>query len=166
MGSTKIGALIFLSLIISVIVLSLILPHRRNAFKPYGKARTQGFNPVLSVCSAGRAAIIVFSFIAIFSALAELLKKLLAPTIFTFTLPFLEISTALVHIITKENLHPTLRLLLVGFSVGFGGLSANLQCAAFLSEKGIKVLRFFLAKLILGLICSAVTVLLLSLLGF
>lgn len=158
------GALIFLSMLISVIIASHIFVKKRQDFSFPDITSRQKYSFVESVRGAAVAAITVFSFVTVFCALIELLKIIIGDgVIFSLILPFTEVSTALVHLIKECNLPSIPKNLLIGFSVGFGGLSANLQCAAFLSEAGIKLKKFFIIKLTLGIFTALFTALLCAL---
>lgn len=163
MGSSFCGVILFVSLILSVAATSLIF--RKNGQKEAfsGISAHKKYSFVSSVKNAGQATITVFSFVTLFCALIEVLKSFFGGVFFSLCVCVLEVSSAAVRLLTASSLPRVILYLLLGFSVGFGGLCANLQCAAFLSEAGLELKKFFLIKLILGVICALITAALFSL---
>ncbi len=163
-GGTLTGGVLFLSLALSVISASLIFGRKRQENPNFDITARQKYRFIDSVKGAGAASITVFSFVTLFCTLIEIIKRFVGGGVFfSFTVAILEVSTALFHLISKSNLPQAPLYALVGFSIGFGGLCANLQCASFLTEVGLKVGKFFFIKLVLGGLCALFTPILLSL---
>ena len=163
-GNTHIGAALFMSLLLSVISTSLLFGKKRQEIIFPDIIIRQKYSFVESVKKAGTASITVFSFVTLFCTLIEILKHFIGDgAVFSVLVTTLEVSTALVHLITKCDLPSAFLNALVGFSIGFGGLCANLQCAAFLENAGLRLKKFFVIKLFLGLFCAVFFVILRSL---
>ena len=164
LNDEKAGMILLLSLFISVIITRFLFPAKRQKNQFPDIIFGQKYSFVSSVKNAGAVSVTVFSFISIFCALIELIKLFIGEGVFfSLLVPFTEVSTAVVHLSSKCALPKLFINLLLGFSIGFGGISANLQCIAFLAEAGLKAKRFLAVKLCLGLICAVVTALCLHL---
>ena len=157
-GSTLIGGLLFISLLFSVVITSAVFGKNRQKSTFPDIIPEQKYSFVASVKNAGQASITVFSFVALFCALIEILKSFIGCGVFfSIAVSALEVSTAVTHLLADTAFPPHILYSLLGFSIGFGGLCANLQCAAFLSDAGLELKKFFLIKLISGVVCALVT---------
>ena len=162
-GNAYVGSVLFLSLLISVISASLLFGKKRQKRAFPDIIAKQKYSFVESVKRAGMASVTVFSFVTLFCTLIEILKHFIGGgVLFSLLVTTLEVSTALVHLLTACNLPRAAIYALVGFSIGFGGLCANLQCAAFLGDAGLGLKKFFIIKLTLGALCALFSLSLLS----
>ena len=163
-SSKRLGALLFISLLLSIYTVGIL--YRSGALKEDkgSPSLKHCFNFISSVRSAATASVTVFAFITFFRAGIEVLSALIGRgAIFSSLLPFIEISSA-AEWLSCSSITPLFLYLSLGFSVGFGGICANFQCAAFLSDAGLPVRNFFALKLLLGAVCSIFSTLFLGLL--
>lgn len=157
------GIALLISLLVSVLVTGLFFGNKRQKTQFSNITSRQKFDFLASVKNAGAASITVFAFVVFFSAIAEVLHRfVVSAAVFSFIIPFLEVSTATRYLICNSQLPAQISHLLLGFALGFGGLSANLQCISFLSAVGLSKKKFIIIKLVLGITCAIVSTLILN----
>ncbi len=154
LGDLRIGALLYVCVAVSSVAISAL--HRsREANLTNAEYNTgQKFDFVSSVKSAGASSVTVSSFIIAFSVMLSLLKSLTKSDIIASLLSCpLEIGNA-VFALSSAPYESHIRLCLLGFSLGFSGLSALMQTFAFLPPE-ISRRRIFTLKLEQGFLCAA-----------
>ena len=154
-SNIKIGILLYLFVIISAIVTGFMFrPSRQNSsYQPV--IPRQSFSIVQSIKKAANTSIVVCSFITFFSAVIYLLKIFIKSDI-TISLisPLIEISSAVEIITASQLFSKKISMFLIGFALGFSGLSVHLQ-ALCLMPKNANASKYFLMKIIQGLICAS-----------
>ena len=153
-SNIKIGILLYLFVIISAIVTGFMFRPSRQYSSYQPVISKQSFSIVQSIKKAADTSITVCSFITFFSAVIYLLKIFIKSDItISFISPLIEISSA-VEIITGSQLFSKkISMFLIGFALGFSGLSVHLQ-ALCLMPKNANASKYFLMKIIQGLICA------------
>ena len=152
------GALILVSLYLSIVITKVIYNFGWRKQINSNIFLTKEYNFVKSVKECAAASITVFAFVALFCGVSEVLKSIVGcGTFFSFLVSFIEISAAAVQLANESKLPIRALHSLLGFSVGFGGICANLQCISFLCDAGFSAKKFLKIKLTLGLVCSILT---------
>lgn len=122
----------------------------------------QKYNFVASVKDAGLACVTVCAFVTLFFTVSKILSFAgINSTVLTSVLPFLEVSAALNSVVYAGEMPRFFKALCVGFSLGFGGISAILQCGVYLEEAGLSIKKFITVKLLMGVITAIIFTLLL-----
>lgn len=156
MNDTKIGVLLLLAMIISIAITSHVFKEKSQETSGNDNISCHKFDFIDSVRRAGYSSLVVLSFVTVFSVISHLIKKALSSDrLFTYVIPFIEITNSANHL-AAAALPNEIIYLLLGFSVGFGGICANLQSLSFISECG-GVKKYFVMKLTEGVICAVLS---------
>lgn len=114
------------------------------------------FSMTRSIKNAGIGCLNICSYLTFFSCIVGFIKAIFGKgLIYIFTVPFLEIGTATDILSKTELLGNISSLALTAFSVGFSGLSVHLQALSFLSDTDVRTGKYFVMKLIQGIIATA-----------
>ena len=121
----------------------------------------QRFSFVESVKSAGMASISIAAFISVF-ALIKNLVVLLIPfePLKAVIISLLEVTGACEFFAGISGFSDAVRMALIGFSLGFGGVSVACQTAAFSARCGLSIMPYLLIKLLSGIATSFIAVIL------
>ncbi len=115
---------------------------------------SQGFSLTEAISSAGIDTVCVCSFIIFFSCVCGALRELSLPAfIYLPAVSALEVGNAS-SIISKSGLCDLYRLPLLGFSVGFSGLSVHLQANAMILGTDLRLKKYYFMKLCQGALCA------------
>ncbi len=163
LNSTAFGVLLFAAHVTAAGVIGILgTPRhaRRPVCSPVGRhaspSPAEAFTQ--SVGAACQSLLTMCGFVTLFSALLALLDALLPS--YPAILPcLLEVSCGCVTAASLRGAAP----LLLGFTVGFGGLSVHCQIAATLSGTGVMTSRFWITRLLHGCLTALFAVLLLQL---
>ncbi len=154
LGSLRDGALLYFSLIASALTVGFIFRKKEKITNKTDDNSGQSFDISKSIVSAGVSSMAVASCITAFSGLLALLSALIKNELALSLLsPLLEVSNATKMLGDSVAIPYGIRLLLIGFSLGFSGLSVHLQAFSFFRGELSKS-RYLLMKLIQGMICS------------
>ena len=156
LGSTKIGILLYLTIVISSILTGFLYRISKVKCGFYGKNIEQRFDLVKSIKSAGFNSITIASYIIFFSGVMGLLSEVMNPKPFALISPFIELSNSVKLISTCKVFSINFKLALIAFALGFSGFSVHLQ-AFYFFPKGIKRKKYLLMKLTQGLIASVIS---------
>ncbi len=153
----KLGVLLLTSLWISTLLCGLIT-RTNNDKKNFSNYNCrQSYNFVNSVKSAGLSSVSIISFVSLFSVINGIIKKHVKCVPLSYIISaFLEITNATKTFAEISSFSPVLSLSLSAFSLGFGGLSVAMQSSVFTSVCGLKLNKYYLIKLLEGLVCFAV----------
>lgn len=155
LGSLKWGLVLYASVIISAITVGILFRAKQNISSYSSVILRQKFDLISSIKNAGVSSLTISSYIVFFCALLGVVSAISDNAIFTAIIScFLEIGNASNIIIKSAHLTSRLKLILLGFALGFSGFSVHLQGFAFLPENFGKC-EYIFKKLIQGLICSA-----------
>ena len=116
----------------------------------------QNYIFVESVKRAGINSVSIISFISIFSVLTGIVKKRVkyAP-LYCLLFSILEVTNAIKGFSEYTTISPSLAISLSAFSLGFGGICVGMQSSAFTSSAGLGMRKYYLIKLLEGIIASA-----------
>ena len=154
LGSSYIGLLLYISIILSAVTVGFVFRGSKKNFEVSKDNLEQSFNIVDSIKNAGLNSLNVASCIVFFSGVLGLISGIIKNnSVITCVSMLLEVTNA-VRIIASYTLLPKrLTLILIAFALGFSGFSVHLQAFSFLPPE-IKRRRYFLMKLLQGLIAS------------
>ena len=151
LGSIKKGIMLFFACIISAVICGMLFRNSEEEPQHLKYISGQRFDLTESIKGAGLTSLVISSFIIFFSAIITPIGRLVDNQFaFASIASLLEVSSA-VDIISK--LHGKLKILLLGFALGFSGLSVHLQSFSILPRDFSKA-RYLLIKAVQGLICA------------
>lgn len=157
LGSRKMGILLALSLVISTALVGVIFRRKRTFSNIRQDIPRQRYSFIESVRSAADASLILCAFISSFSVLLGFVRKYLthSPTrALLFSL--LEVTSGAEFFARGTELAHPFSLCLLGFTLGFGGISVMLQSATFIKKAGLSMRLYLPMKLTQGVLCGAV----------
>lgn len=157
LGSIKKGIMLFFACVISAVICGMLFRNSEEEPQHLEDISGQRFDLTESIKGAGLTSLVISSFIIFFSAIITPIGRLVDNQfVFASIASLLEVSSA-VDIISK--LHGKLKILLLGFALGFSGLSVHLQSFSILPRDFSKA-RYLLIKAVQGLICALLSSLL------
>ena len=156
-GDTRVGILMLLSIYIATVLCGIITSGKREKTVISANNVNNRFDFVASVRSAGINSISIISFISVFSAICGIIKGHVkyAPLTYVSAL-FLEVTNAVKIYSAATVFSKEFGMILSAFALGFGGISVALQSAVFASLHGLRMRKYYLIKLLEGVLCAAV----------
>ncbi len=144
--SKNLGYVLLLSHILTSLIFAVFLKSKitNTQISEKDKQQNLGDTFVEAVSDATHNIINICAFVVLFSVISEVLKEYNLKLI----LPFFEITTG---IITTKNLYFT------AFLLGFGGISIQLQILSVIKSFKVNKLKFFLFRILHGVISAAFT---------
>lgn len=156
------GLCLYFSMLISTLLLGIAFRKKQSLFNITDVNSRQSFEFADSVKAAANVSLSVCSFIAFFSAVIFLVESFIQNIYLTAVLSsFLEIGCAS-HKIATLKLSEIAKISLLGFSLGYSGLSVIFQARASL-PKEISILRLHIFKLFEGMLCAFISPIIYSL---
>ena len=157
LGSIKTGILLYLSVLISAIIVGYIFKGKKKNVTFSGLKARQRFDLIKSISDAGLTRISVSSYVIFFSAIIGLSKSLIKNKVaLTIISALLELGSASSIIQENASLLGPAFLPLLSFALSFSGLSVFFQVFSilptFVSKK-----NYLLIKLLQGLISATIT---------
>ena len=156
-GSIYDGVALYISTVISAITVGIIFSHCATASTDIRTLESHTrFSITASVKGAGIGCLNICSYLTFFACIAGIARAILGEGIpYLCTIPFLEVGGA-ADILSKSSLlDGRVSLALTAFAVGFSGFSVHLQALSYLSDTNVGVGRYFIMKLIQGVIAAA-----------
>ena len=161
-GSIKIGLILYISVLISAVIVGIIYRPKAFIFKEPRNIVRQKFNLIESVKSAGSSSIVVASYIIFFSSIIGVVKALTQSRLaISLISSFLEVGSACTIIFENGDAIGSLCLPLIAFSLGFSGLSVFMQAFSIL-PKSVSKRMYLFKKLLQGILSALLTLILLS----
>lgn len=156
-GDPRVGALLLISIYIATVLCGIITSGKRDKTPTNTNYVNNSFDFVASVRNAGINSISIISFISVFSVITGLVNKHVgyAPVTYVLSL-FLEVTNAVKTYSSATHLSKDFGMILSAFALGFGGVSVALQSSVFASFGGLKMRKYYLIKLMEGVLCAAV----------
>ena len=142
-----------------ILLLSVLITSRNLCFKSCKTSKTQDvieqkFNLSESIKHAGFSSLVVSSYIIFFSIIIKVISFFIKnQTLISIISSFLEIGNATYLISSLNFTNPLLQYCLIGFSIGFSGLSVHLQAFSLLPPN-ISKKSYFLSKISQGILCA------------
>lgn len=162
-GQVRTGVLLFVSSLLAALLIGITgapLNARKAVVAPAAPPPCRSFPEAVcdAVYDACRAMLTLCGFVLLFSAVSSLADATGVLTALPATLfaCFTEVTSGCV----AASRAGEFSLLLLGFTVGFGGLSVHCQVAAALRGTGVITLSFFSARLLQGMLTAGLTILL------
>ena len=152
------GVKIYLAIVSSALVTSLVTRKRSDGILSHpGKREKKSFDLVATVRGCALSSVYLCAFVSMFYGLTHLLEDCLPRGACYFIYPFFEVCSGCQFFAGAEG---ALSLAMLGFTLGFGGLSVGMQSALFLRDKGLSLCGYFKYKLIQGAICFVICLIL------
>ena len=152
----RIGFLLLASVMASTLTCSVILRQKYAKCDIIRDKTRQSYSFVNSVKSSGMSCVGIISFISIFSVAAGIIKKRVKNAhLSVFIYSFLEVTNAVNTASEISAFPPTLRLAICGFALGFGGICVGMQSALFASRAGLGMRKYYLIKLLEGVLSAS-----------
>jgi hypothetical protein len=153
----RIGFLLFASVHIATLICGLVT--RRKPTKNHFSNVTikQNYSFVSSVKNAGLSSIGIISFVSIFSGINGIIKKRIKNALLIYPVfSLLEVTNAVDALANSTVFPPHLRLALVAFSLGFGGVCVGMQSSFFVRGAGLKMKNYYAVKFLEGLLAASI----------
>jgi len=151
------GVILYISMVISSVIVGVILGIGKKPSTSAGKVPVAKFNLINSITSSAYATITVSSFVLFFYTLSGLILRVINnEAVFAVIVPFIEIGTAS-SFLAKCRLARPLTLTLTSFAVSFSGLSVHLQAKSFLRDTDISTNKYYIGKLLQGIISAIIS---------
>ncbi len=158
-GDVSLGILLYLTTVISAIIVGVIFKNVTYKSKIMGVIPGQSFNLVDSIKKAGLSSITVASYIIFFSSLIGLIRVVIKERIsLAIISSILEITNACSLCAEIGESHSLLGLIITSFALSFSGFSVHLQAFAILPNE-VSRGKYLLMKLIQGIISPCLIIL-------
>ncbi len=154
-GSISDGITLYISMMLAAIAIGIAFSIGHGDISCEDRFPRERFSITASIRSAGTATLTLSSFVAFFAIFAGMLRLLLGESIpYLCLISFLEIGSA-TSIFSKTKLLTSFgSLVLTAFATGFSGLSVHLQALSFLEGTGLSCRRYFIMKLLQGILTA------------
>lgn len=155
--SATFGITMLLSIYSATILCGIILGRNGRKTQLTENNVNNSFDFVASVKNAGLSSISIISFISVFSAALGMMKRYVKYAPVTYVVSaFLEVTNAVKIYSSAGDLPREIGMILSAFALGFGGISVGLQSSVFASSSGLKMRKYYLVKLLEGVLCASV----------
>lgn len=159
-GSLYDGIILYISMVLSAIIVGIIIGVGKQKSIHSYTPELNRFDLVSSVKNSAVNTLHICSFVTLFSVLSGFLMKIVGDNIFFYiSIPFIEIGNAAKALAKTSIITKKASLILTSFAISFSGLSVHLQAKSFITDKSIKILRYFISKLMQGTISMLITLL-------
>ena len=159
LGSVKSGIFLWLSSVISALIVGFVFRSGEKKLPVIREISKTKFNLAASIKKSGYTAISISSFIIFFSVVLGVLKAFIKNEYICSVLSaFFEIGNASDTIIFS-SIPYTAKLPLLGFALGFSGLSVLMQVVGVVSDSKISCKTYFLQKTLQGVLCALIALL-------
>ena len=160
MGSAVLGIILYISLILSVIVLAFFYRSTSAGLSVSDGSAGDGFCLTDSIKRAGLSSITIASFVIFFYGVSALITEFIPDGFISLIISaVLEIATGAARAASCDALSTTEKMLLLGFIVGFSSISTFMQNIAFIS-KSVRKRRLLVFKILQGILCAFFTLIL------
>lgn len=185
LGSTKLGYLLLIPSYLSCFIVGILLRGKKKKYSISSKIeknhiKTENIGEIIknAISDAALNALVLCGYVTIFSVVISMIREILFSDkiIFNlctkFNIPFDIISGIFLgsieatngcSIISSSNLDTSIKLCLLSFLASFGGLSIIAQTTSFFYKENISIPKYFLIKLIQGVISFTIMFFTLSL---
>ncbi len=154
------GVRFYFAVLLSSLTVGILFRSKEKTTKKTTLISGQSFDLVKSIQSAGISSLTVCCYIVFFSSVIGLLTEITKnPLILAITSSFIEITNASSLSAGLSVSYPNLKYVITAFALGFSGLSVHMQAFAILPAE-ISKTRYLLMKLVQGILCSIITLLL------
>ena len=160
------GFLLYFVMVISAIITGFLFSiNKKSGSINSDISKMKIFSITDSIKNAGYNTLNICSYLTFFACIVGLLRNMLGETHFYLSIiSFLEVGSATSVLSKTAILTEPQSLALSAFAISFSGFSVHLQALSFISKSDIRVGRYFIMKLLQGLISLILTIILYSIL--
>ena len=152
----NLGYILIASIYLSTIITSIVSRSATNKNNFTANNIWQNYNFVSSLKKTALSCVNLIAIISVFSTLIGLLRKCVKSTIaLVIITSFAEVTNA-VYLSSSSALPRGVSIMASAFALGFGGISVMLQSATFIEDTDISLKKYFVLKLIQGIISAAI----------
>ena len=156
-GSIKIGVILYIATLVSSIASGFIISRGKTSSGSIFQKEPHTFCLTDSIKSAVENTVNICGFIIFFSTLCGLTSTVIKnDLVYSFIIPFLEVSNATKKISALCFVPKTLKLVLISFSLSFSGLSIYMQTKSFFTGDKISMRTYLKTKLISAVISTLI----------
>lgn len=157
LNSSYLGVMLFLSVIISSLITGVIFRTKERKIKISREIKRQKFDFAESIKRAGFSSLTICAFITFFSVAAGLIGEVVKnKIILAFLTSLLEIGNASSFISSELSASPILMLSMLGFALGFSGLSVYMQTRSVVSDIKFSGRKYLKMKLVQGVLSALI----------
>jgi len=157
------GILLLISLYLSVVLSAVIFRGRKSTRITKYYKQERNINLITLIKDAGFGCLTISSFIIFFSIITSVVNEYVSNSVIKASLiSVLEVTNAVKFFSILSNID-TIRLSLISFALGFGGLSVFMQSKVFASGVGLSMKKYIYIKFVQGVISFLITFTLLTL---
>lgn len=162
-GSARDGVILYTSMVLSALAVGALFGIGKSYQKSALKRNCESYEFSTSVKNAAANTLTVCGFVVLFSVLCGILSSMLKINVaLSLILPFTEITNAALYLAKNKFLPDFISMLLTSFAVSFSGISVHLQAAVFLRGTDICMKKYYLMKLLQGILSAVITLLFLT----
>ena len=147
------GILLYIIMIASAMVTGIIFSIGKEVKQDDAFLKRPPFSLTLSIKNAGINTLNICSYLTFFACFCGIMRGLIGESpLYVSLLPFIEIGSSSSILSKTVLLSPEESFALTSFAVGFSGSSVHLQALSFLVDTDIRTARYFIMKLLQGII--------------
>lgn len=157
LGDIGLGFLLYFSILTSTVICGIIARGKTTDFDFIKDINRQNYNFVESVKRSGTSCVSIIAFISTFSVICGIIKNRVKNALILY--PFFalcEVTNAVDLTVATIGFSLAERLALCAFALGFGGVSVGMQSAIFTSSTGLKMRKYYLIKLLSGMLSASI----------
>jgi hypothetical protein len=154
----RVGFILLCAVYFSTVICGILIRKERSYISISDDISRQNYSFIESVKRAGGSSISIISFISLFSVITGIIKKHVKyPPVLYVIFALIEVSGAAKYSSELVNFSPYIALSLTAFALGFGGICVGMQSSAFTLSAGLDMKKYYLIKLLEGVIASALS---------
>ena len=156
-GETRVGILLIASIYCATILCGVITRTKRKNDVLNAVYVNNSYDFIASVKNSGLSSVSIISFISAFSVLNGIVNIRVNNALFLHVFfAFSEVTNAIKLYASSGLLRTEFALILSAFALGFGGACVGLQSSAFTSLAGLKMKKYYLVKLLEGVLSAGI----------
>ncbi len=156
-GDIKIGLLLLLSIYLATLLCGIITRVKKQNDTLNIKNVNNSYDFVASIRNSGLGSVSIISFISAFSVINGLINNRIKNRLVLYVFSaFSEVTNAIKLYANSTFLPTNFSLILSAFALGFGGVCVGLQSAAFTSRVGLKLKKYYMIKLLEGVLTAGI----------
>jgi sporulation integral membrane protein YlbJ len=156
-GDVRVGAILLFSVYAATAICAIVTKRKCDKTVLSSDNMRQSYSFVDSVKQAGVNSVSIISFICVFSVLCGIIKKRIKNALLIYPVfSLLEVTNAVDALANSTVFPPSLRLALVAFSLGFGGVCVGMQSSFFVRGAGLKMKNYYAVKFLEGLLAASI----------
>lgn len=161
-GDIRVGLILFSSVLSATVICGILTRCKTAKNVIFNENKKQNYNFVNSVKAAGFNSLSIISFVCLFSLVSGIIKKRIKNALVLYPIfSVLEVTNAGSMMAAATDFPPIFLIALTSFALGFGGVSVGMQSAVFALSSGLKMRKYYLIKLLEGILSASISSLLL-----